>query len=72
MNFESSPLWALLRRQGLGSTGAVANPDLKVVVGGFRALQTQECFYTTVGFVGTGSNLMNSAEQNLLQCLRVL
>ena len=25
MNFESSPLWALLRRQGVGSIGAVAS-----------------------------------------------
>ena len=27
MNFESSLLWALLRRQELGSTGAVASHD---------------------------------------------
>ena len=43
MNFELSPLWALLRRQGLGSTEAVASQDLTPWGGG--GLQTPKWFY---------------------------
>ena len=59
MNFESSVLWALLRRQGLGSTGVVASQDRP------PPLRTPKGFHGTMGFVGAGGNLLNSAKRNL-------
>ena len=62
MNFASSLLWALLRRQGLGSTGGCGcqlGPDPKGGWGGTPPLQTPKWFYGTMGFVGLGGNLLN-------------
>ena len=72
INFESSPLWALQRRQGLGSTWTVANPDPTPRGGGGLALRTPKQFYETMGFVGAGGNLLNSAKGNLWGPVRVL
>ena len=74
MNFESSPVWALLRRQGLGSTRVVASQDLtpRGGLGGTFPLRTPKWFYGTMGIVGFSGNLLNSAKQNLWWRVRVL
>ena len=60
MDFASSLLWALLRQQGFGSTGAVASQDpTPRGGGGGGALRTPKWFYGTMGFVGFGGNLLN-------------
>ena len=71
MNFESSPLWALLRQQGLGSMGVVASQD--PTPGGERtAVRTPKWFYGTIGFVGFGGHRLNLAKRNLWWRVRVL